>query len=100
MIGSRSTQVVHSNRGLHSNGDEQNYPNFDNLTPHKRKVGDGGVRSDFDNSLIFSPAKKLHFAWTNKFWNNKTHTGSYLSEPIDGLVNNLEGTKELADILE
>ena len=34
-IVSRSTQVVHSNRGLHCDGAEQNYPNFDNLTPGK-----------------------------------------------------------------
>ena len=30
----------------------------------------------------------------------KAPTCSYLREPIDGLVNNLEGTKELADILD
>ena len=64
------------------------------------KSGGWGRKSDFNNSLIFSPAKKLRFARTKNFWNSKTHTGSYLSEPNDGLMNNLEGTKELADILE
>ena len=96
--GGRVKPEVHSSRKLHSDGEEQNYPNFENLTPGKRKVGDGGMGSDFDNNLNFSPAKKLRFARTKNFW--KKHTGSYLSEPTDGLVNNLEGTKKLVDIFE
>ena len=43
---------VHSSRKLNSYGEEQNYPNFENLTPSKRKVGDGGMGSDLDSKEI------------------------------------------------